>query len=322
MYIGESWDEQLQNTSQKVIEYIAANPNKPIDWNWVTKQVVASEPPRVLDVPGHTAFLQKWGGGSRQQLIMDTLDYINMAMPPGRIVSGSFFEKLGALKFAPGELDDMAMVVHGCVMANATCPKDRENVGIAVSEAHVKSLMTTNKTAGLEAGKIIRRAASLIKQPGFESSRHTVLLGEMMVNMALFIFKVEDRFKSLSEISEKFSCSLVGKANASPAATANKPASAADIIEFDTLSNNAGRLTAETSGFSVSGIVEPKKSTSLDEMYEITYINDDGSCGLSRIQPDGSLDASSVTTVKLDDLVAKYKHSRNRIELYEGYTQQ
>jgi hypothetical protein len=325
-YIGESWDEQLQLTALKVIEFVDSHKaNTNVDWDWVSKQVVMSEPPRLLDVPAHAKFCQHWGGGKRQQLTLETLDFINSGMPVGRIVSGAFFEKLVAIKVTPTEHESMAMFVHACVLANAVGPKDRENIGITVTEQHVKTISTSNRAASLEAGKIIQRAKNIVKEKEAVSGIDLPtrqLVCDLMLELVYFIFKISDKYSSIGGVSNAFVGRLLGHPAASSHEKGANPASVqthADLIEVDSMCSNAGRLTVASEGFAVSGLVEPKKPQEIDEQYEITYINDDGSVGLSRVMQDGLLDKMSVKAVRLDDLIKNFKHCRTRIELLEGY---
>jgi len=41
-----------------------------------------------------------------------------------------------------------------------------------------------------------------------------------------------------------------------------------------------------------------------DEQFMITYVNEDGSVGLNRVQPDGSIATAEVRVVTMDDAVA------------------
>ena len=123
---GGSWDEQLRLTAQKAVESAADNKrhNKPIDCSLVGSTVAASEPPRICDVPAHIKFCQKWGGGEKQSLVFETLDFIELNMPSGRIINGPFFDKLAGRNFPPSEL--VPRMVHACVIAQAIGTKERE----------------------------------------------------------------------------------------------------------------------------------------------------------------------------------------------------
>ena len=93
------------------------------DWGLVVAIVSASTPPYLADLEHHIEFLKKWGGGIKQQLVIDTLEYIAVAMPQGRIVLGSFIGKLASLKFEAK--DQMPYMVHACLMLQACGEKER-----------------------------------------------------------------------------------------------------------------------------------------------------------------------------------------------------
>ena len=112
---GESWDEQLMVTAQKAAESAHSNRVRVIDWDWVQRAVVATEPPRLTDVPAHIAFCQKWGGGVNQTFTKNTVNYLNESMRPDRIVSGSFLKSLGNLKCTPQDVERLVYTVHACV---------------------------------------------------------------------------------------------------------------------------------------------------------------------------------------------------------------
>ncbi len=58
-------------------------------------------------------------------------------------------------------------------------------------------------------------------------------------------------------------------------------------------------------GFTVGTLVASRKSTDMrDDQYMITCVNEDGSVGLNRVQPDGSIATAEVRVVAMDDAVA------------------
>ena len=131
---GESWDEQLRFTVQKAIaKTIGSGSQTQPDWHSVLAIVAASSPPFLADLPSHVNFLKKWGGGLKQQLALDTLEYIAKAMPQGRIVHGSFIEKLAALKFEVKE--QMPYMVHALLLLQACGDKEKTVLGLRLRMA-------------------------------------------------------------------------------------------------------------------------------------------------------------------------------------------
>lgn len=305
-----------------------------IDWDWVARAIVASAPPRLADIVGHIKFCKIWGGGEKQRFMASTLDYINVMMPNGRIVSGTFFEKLGGLKFSPSEF--MPLTIHACVMAQAVLPKERENVGITVSEAHIKSLTTTKKQMGLAANAMLQKARDLLDARAYTQPFDRRIYGNLAVALVQFIFEMESEFKSMDAISKLFvgkflqagSSHVVEGTEVAPETT-SVPASSvpASVVGFaaDGSSNDAGLITARNRGFSIGEFIESKKNEKVQEVqpdsvhYKIVYLNDDGSAGVHSVKQDGSTDITMVIAISLNDLVQNFKVSKSPITLLEGY---
>ena len=142
--LGETWDEQMAMTIHYAKKSAQDNKGK-IDWEWVKKAVAKTEPPRMQDVPAHVKFLTKYGGGAQtQHLMLRTMRILEMKMPSGRIVSGSFFDRVASLKLPPKE--EMPHVMHGCIILQAIGDKERESIGSIVTDAHVRSLAGNKKS--------------------------------------------------------------------------------------------------------------------------------------------------------------------------------
>jgi len=215
-------------------------------------------------------------------------------MPSGRVVSGTFLEKLSLLKFPPDEL--MPRMVHACVMLQAVGPKDRENVGTTLTEANVKSLATSSKAKGLQANRMISKAydiVSVVRDDNPQKKQFLLGVGDMAVELAKFIFLEDDTFESMDNISAKF----VEQFYASESKGSHDDGDSADgaqtMFEYsnDGSSSNAGLFTVRNAGFKPNSLIEPKKTDpSIDEQYVIEYIIGDVSCGLRRILNDGTDD--------------------------------
>ena len=67
-------------------------------------------------------------------------------------------------------------------------------------------------------------------------------------------------------------------------------------------------------------MVEPKKQPDPDRdtQFEIQYINDDGSVGISEVGDDG-VTSASIKIVELDEFMATYRVCKDRIKLMEGH---
>ena len=321
---GESWDEQMLFTARKAKDNLKGKgSNKEPDWDHVQRAVAASEPPRLCDVPSHIKFLQKWGGGCSQHLVLESLEYIESRMPNDRIVNGNFLEKLASLKLAPSEL--MPRMVHACILLQAMGPKERECVGCTVTEAHVKSLQGANKAKGMQANTMLNKAHELVSAM---SSMHDYIipLGDMAIELAKYIFDVESEFESMEEISKKFVGQISGsEIEAAPSKLTDPEPSEEtikDVLEFSADgSNYAGQMAVRRAGFKVGSSIELKKPehANADQQFEITYMNLDGSVGIREIFNDGSANETKVVAVPLAEFISKYKHCKSRLELLEGY---
>ena len=316
---GESWDEQLLLTAKKAQASAKSNhKTKQIDWHWVQRTVAASSPPRLLDVPAHIKFCQKWGGGEDQVLVMETVAYLEAAMPSGRIVNGNFLEKLARLKIAPSDL--IPHTIHACVIANAVGNKAHENVGCTVTDVHVRSLVGENKVKGLKANEMIRKAREVTQaMPNTDGNKRerTLLLGGFMFEIVKFIFNLESEYATMEKISEDF----VGRlCHTAPAAQGSTPQEAVvpNFVGFVDGSSDAGKITLHNAGFRVGDIVHRKSDTE-DDQHAIQYINDDGSVGVNQVSADGSISTASVVVITLDEFVHQYKTCKWRSELMDGY---
>ena len=323
--IGESWEEQMLFTVQTAVESAKNSRDKMIDWDAVERNVAASEPPRLRDVPSHVKFLSKYGGGTKQQLAKKTLTILESLMPENRIVSGNFFDELAKLKLPTKEL--LPNIMHACVLLQATNKAERENVGNAVTAGMIKSLASKNNSKAKEGEAVLNKAHELASAmpEGVDSHEVLLLVGKAAIDIAAFIFELSNEFKSVEDISKNLVEKLVGKksddATGATGATKVVEESPPNVIEYsaDGSESNAGKVTVNNAGFKVGVLVEPKKhNTPEDIQYIIDYVNDDGSVGSRRILPDGAK-AKEVTIISLKDMMAIYKICKTRIELFKDY---
>ena len=312
-------------TAQKVVESGKAGNGK-IDWNWVKRSVVASEPPTILDIPSHLKFLQKFGGGVKQHIAFSTLSYIANSSA-AHVVSGSFIEALAALKF---NVDDhVVRCIHGVLMAQATGPKEKHGVGSSITEVQVKSLASGKKADCLNIHSMIEKGIDVVKSYRLDpqSSAVSKFVGDLSVNLVLHLFNVADpKFEAREDILKHFLVQITGDntgsdAGASSAGTSKpKPTIATNLMEYDDTSGdtNAGKLKAFQLGWVTGMVVSPPKAAAkIDEQWEITYINDDGSVGLASLLENGKV-STTTKVVKLADLKSWHKeHHRKKLLDYD-----
>ena len=292
-----------------------------VDWEWVQRNVAASEPPRLTDIPAHIKFLQKWGWGENQRFMLHTLRCLEVAMPAGRIVSGPFIERLATLKFPPSEM--IPLMVHACLIAQAIGDKHRDNVACSLTDGHIKSMQARNKVACASANAMLINALDICESH-IELSGGTkgIRIYSTMANeLVKFIFELDDTHQSLDAISHLFVQQFAGEERPPIVTDTDESSPPANIVIFDSAgSNNTGSITVHSAGFKIDSIIERKKGGALDEQYIITYINEDGSVGTSRIKSDGTTaDDAHIDVVTMDSILSEWRMSRARIELLEGY---
>ena len=297
-----------------------------IDWSWVERATATSEPPRVEDIPMHISFLKKYGGSpSTMHLVHRTLQFLDLAMPSGRIVSGNFFGAISSLKLPPHEL--MPNTMHAVLMLHAVGEKCYENDARTIALPMVKSLATTLKAKALKVDTMITRmveVANSFRANGatLDNHEYTLLLGNASVELCKFVFDIDSRFRSMDDVVSDFVYRITGApptTEASVEQLANADSSTLSHIDG---ASNAGKVTLINAGFKVGSLLMLKASPhNRDVQFELIYINDDGSVGMSAVRSDGETDKSEVMTETLDNIVDKYRVMSHlkRIELLEGY---
>ena len=301
---GESWEEQLLFTAQMATKHIAGKGQaKVVDWAHVERAVAQSEPPRIKDVPSHVKFLNKYGGGTSQSLMKETLNVLEKLMPEDRIINGTFFDSVAARKLPPNEL--MPRVIHSCLLLQATHKSERESVGCAITSSHIKSLAGNNKAKGMEAESILNKAHELANSipEGASAMSTSVELGVLGIELVKFIFGLGSEFQSMQGVAKDFAAKWAGVQPA-PAPEAEDVA-VQNMFEFaPDGTNNAGMVTAQGAGFKAETLIEPKKNDSPDDIqYVIKYVNQDGSVGVHKVLVKGEED-TKIIVIKLDDLLS------------------
>lgn len=168
------------------------------DWAAVQRTVAQSEPPRIQDIPSHVKFLKIWGGSTvDHHYLNNTLAYLDLKMPAGRVVTGTFVQKLSDLKFHPKEM--MPLTIHGCLIAQACGQKEREGAGTSLTEQMVKSLSSTNKAEGLKANAILEKAFQLLKEMtgGSTTPIGVKAVGDLAHELVKYIFDLSDEYESM-----------------------------------------------------------------------------------------------------------------------------
>ncbi len=283
-----------------------------------------SQPPSVGDIDAHIRFLKKWGGGTEQLFVGDIVRYCNIRMPHGRLVTGSFIEKLAGVSLPPNEL--VPRFIAACVKANAVCDNSHNsNVGQLVKHSDVSSIATTLKAECKQADMIMQRARAILDQVGKSAAQACEVLGDLDVALVSFVFKKpgSEKYDGMESISAQFLKSLVG-GGSKPANESEPEADGmGNMVQYSAsgVAIATGKATMQNHGFDVGGTVRLKSTTSVsssDDQMAIAYINEDGSVGLHKVKPDGSADESKVVAVTLDVFIKDWAVA-TRIELVKDY---
>ena len=214
-------------------------------------------------------------------------------------------------------------MIHALVLLQATHKSERESVGNVVTMGHVKSIAASNKASALEANAILNKAAELADAlpDGMSASKVAVNVATLAIELATFVLNLDSPYKSMQDISKKFTEMIV------LGGTPSKPAGGDDAnvmqteFEFsrDGSGSNAGMVTAKGSGFKEGALIEPKKHDSnKDIQYVIKYVNEDGSVGAAQVLGAGE-EAKTITAIVLNDLVTLYRPCSKRIRLFPNY---
>ena len=111
---GEAWYQNLLGITNEAKKY----GNKKIMWEDVQKVVLQSQPPRMEDIPSMTAFCKKYAGLPTGVFVEDLVELVKAYVPSSRIVAGSFFDHLNALKFpinqSPAHVINAVLFAHAC----------------------------------------------------------------------------------------------------------------------------------------------------------------------------------------------------------------
>ena len=92
---AESWDEQLSRICAAVAQFVTKDGSVPRDK--VQRQVEKCAGPCVADLPSHIYFAKKYGGGRKMLFMTELVEYLRVAMPAGRLVSGYFSREVAAI---------------------------------------------------------------------------------------------------------------------------------------------------------------------------------------------------------------------------------
>ena len=109
-----------------------------IDYTKVARSVLASKPPRAIDVPSQLAFCKKWGGGSSQRFVLDICEFVKY-VSGACIVNGSTFDALVRLKVPSDSM--CPYFIAAVVKCAASRGAARNGVSIHISESDIKGIL-------------------------------------------------------------------------------------------------------------------------------------------------------------------------------------
>ena len=330
---GETWDEQFRAIALSIVEHYKTAPKaKAPDPKILARGALATQPPRMLDVPAQVEFCLKWGGGKEQPFSIDACKFIKLKKGVNHIVGASTFESLNKLVLQVGDMCPHFVVA--ILKCSATRGKARSGVGLHINDGDIKSIMSKRLSTVKEAEQFMAQGVEIARKvvdDDLDEAR-----GDMECDMVEFIFektsKEERDATTLKSIVDAFVERIGGKTETKGTSntTTSKATASADATGdgggylFDTTSDVA-QQSLRNIGFNVGTIVanktpsEPTKPKA-DVQFEIAYINDDGSVGLRSVTKRG-VTAESVVVVGVADLTQAYKvvDEKHRLSIVDEY---
>ena len=184
----------------------------------------------------------------------------------------------------------------------------------------MKSLVANKKAIGLQGEAIINRAYTMLESVDADLKGTAIdAIGKLQRDIIGFIFDIDNKYDSMDDILQNFLNGIMTTDQATaPAASTSQHAMSNEVC-YTADGNDAGRITVTNMGFSVGAVIEPKKGNEDEDMqFVIKYVNDDGSVGAQRIQPNGK-EGVDITIIDMDQLVNHHRHAQKRITLLESY---
>lgn len=341
MSAGETWHQNLLS----IVEAASAM-GTPVEWKFVVKQVLRSQPPRAKDVPDMAEFVRKWGGMPTGAFIKELTPLLNHFMPSDRIVGGNFFKALCDIKFP---YDSMPAHVINAVLFRHAAANDGVCDGFAryITKPDLAILAKPEKRADviLANGAIKRAKEYLAEQTDVDPSMAEALKGQLLIDVVDFLL---DKNKSkpkqgatqadsqgetitLQSLLEKFIAKLSvdsppGAASTGPhhAQAAGSSNPAPNFITYNAVGEveGVGKTTASNKDIVEGSYLQLKKQETdvppaMQDMWQITEVLGDGTVKAAKVMPDGKTH-DAITSLPLAEVDNFYKICKPRV-FAKGY---
>ena len=279
-----------------------ANDEAPIPWDKISHSIRSTQPPCVADLPAHIAFCKKYGGGTKQVLLKSTLEYLTIAMPHGRKVSGNFIKALADVPISAAV--QLPRLLHAAIKIQATCKHVEDDTGRQVTLADVKGLTGKFAAVASRAQNILQRTAETI----VNAKRDAVVELSDFEKM-IFLSVVGKVDESPEIIAANFVTTFFGpqsSADAPDASSSGGESKPPCIVEFDSHGHalNVGQQTVNEAGFQQGAFVVAKSDPS--HRFAIQYISSDGSVGLHPESQLGKVDESQIDNIPMQRFLEGY----------------
>jgi len=166
---------------------------------YVIKDILKTRPKCADDVPFIVDMAMKWGGSSTKTFVEPLMRFVRSFMPKGRVIPGSMFKALGALKLEPDEL--APHFINSILMFLAGSPPKTapSNVAKAIIPSEISSLEKGVRLKGMLLGEvIIKEAYQVSGELGLPPKSETILVCDLRSALVAKVFEKVESLKAKS----------------------------------------------------------------------------------------------------------------------------
>jgi hypothetical protein len=284
-------------------------PSVKVDYDQIQKKILASVPPCADDLEAHIKFAKIWGGGKEQTITRDICAYIKYC-ETNNTVPAAVLNACSSLKIAPTELP--TEVIAAIIKCIATRSPGTGNS--LIPSKSIKKVLDDKKAEVMEANTYMQKGKQLcLANEELDKTR-----GDFECDLIEHLFgtsDAKDKQKTpMVELVEKFVRKIGGVDPAvddrGASSSSKKPVTVESNV-FNSTASDAVQQMLQSKGIKRGAIIQLRSDREnpfiLDTQFEITYINEDGSIGVRRINSDGSITGDAVAVrIAMDDIFEKY----------------
>jgi hypothetical protein len=268
---------------------------------------LSSVPPCAEDLEAHVKFAKIWGGGKEQKITLDICSYIKYC-ETNHIVTAAIFNTCSSLKIVPTELPtEVIAAVIKCIATRT--PK---NASTLIPSKLLKKTLDDKKAEVMEANMYMIKARQLCgANEELDKAR-----GDFECDLIENLFgtsDVKDEPKqTMAELVGQFVLKIGGADpnvdDRAAGSSAKKPVTTASNV-FNSTASDAVQQLLQSKGIKRGAIMQLRSDREnpfiLETQFEISHTNENGSIGIRRINPNGSITEDAVA-VAMDDILAKH----------------